>query len=119
MQLVVLPYQMVLHEATRRAAGVQLKDQVVIIDEAHNLSDTLSCIHSSELNGSQVSSFFKRLLFRFFDLFNVFIKFFAALPCTFPTYSVCRPLQVRFVQQTLIHILSPFFTELSSSSGAD
>ncbi|RVE71906.1 hypothetical protein OJAV_G00056400 [Oryzias javanicus] len=53
-QLVVLPYQMVLHEATRRAAGVQLKDQVVIIDEAHNLSDTLSCIHSSELNGSQL-----------------------------------------------------------------
>lgn len=28
LQLVVLPYQMVLHEATRRAAGVQLKGQV-------------------------------------------------------------------------------------------
>uniref|UniRef100_A0A3Q2DTL7 DEAD/H (Asp-Glu-Ala-Asp/His) box helicase 11 n=1 Tax=Cyprinodon variegatus TaxID=28743 RepID=A0A3Q2DTL7_CYPVA len=53
-QLVVLPYQMVLHEATRRAAGVQLKGQVVIIDEAHNLSDTLSCIHSAELNGAQL-----------------------------------------------------------------
>ncbi|XP_077424746.1 ATP-dependent DNA helicase DDX11 [Vanacampus margaritifer] len=53
-QLVVLPYQMVLHEATRRAAGIQLKDQVVIIDEAHNLSDTLSCIHSSELSGAQL-----------------------------------------------------------------
>ncbi|XP_026222225.1 ATP-dependent DNA helicase DDX11 isoform X2 [Anabas testudineus] len=53
-QLVVLPYQMVLHEATRKAAGVQLKGQVVIIDEAHNLSDTLSCIHSAELNGAQL-----------------------------------------------------------------
>ncbi|XP_038124814.1 ATP-dependent DNA helicase DDX11 [Cyprinodon tularosa] len=53
-QLVVLPYQMVLHEATRRAAGIQLKGQVVIIDEAHNLSDTLSCIHSVELNGAQL-----------------------------------------------------------------
>uniref|UniRef100_A0A3B3WIL4 Helicase ATP-binding domain-containing protein n=1 Tax=Poecilia mexicana TaxID=48701 RepID=A0A3B3WIL4_9TELE len=53
-QLVVLPYQMVLHEATRRAAGVQLKGQVVIIDEAHNLSDTLSCIHSTELSGAQL-----------------------------------------------------------------
>ncbi|XP_049580009.1 ATP-dependent DNA helicase DDX11 [Syngnathus scovelli] len=53
-QLVVLPYQMVLHEATRRAAGIQLKDQVVIIDEAHNLSDTLSCIHSAELSGAQL-----------------------------------------------------------------
>uniref|UniRef100_A0A7N6AJN6 Helicase ATP-binding domain-containing protein n=1 Tax=Anabas testudineus TaxID=64144 RepID=A0A7N6AJN6_ANATE len=55
-QLVVLPYQMVLHEATRKAAGVQLKGQVVIIDEAHNLSDTLSCIHSAELNGAQVNT---------------------------------------------------------------
>uniref|UniRef100_A0A667ZDY7 ATP-dependent DNA helicase DDX11 n=1 Tax=Myripristis murdjan TaxID=586833 RepID=A0A667ZDY7_9TELE len=54
-QLVVLPYQMVLHEATRRAAGVQLKGQVVlIIDEAHNLSDTLSCIHSTELSGVEL-----------------------------------------------------------------
>uniref|UniRef100_A0A3P9NF89 DEAD/H (Asp-Glu-Ala-Asp/His) box helicase 11 n=1 Tax=Poecilia reticulata TaxID=8081 RepID=A0A3P9NF89_POERE len=53
-QLVVLPYQMVLHEGTRRAAGVQLKGQVVIIDEAHNLSDTLSCIHSAELSGAQL-----------------------------------------------------------------
>ncbi|XP_056907524.1 ATP-dependent DNA helicase DDX11 isoform X1 [Takifugu flavidus] len=53
-QLVVLPYQMLLHEATRRAAGVQLKGQVVIIDEAHNLSDTLSCIYSAELTGAQL-----------------------------------------------------------------
>ncbi|XP_046889666.1 ATP-dependent DNA helicase DDX11 isoform X2 [Hypomesus transpacificus] len=53
-QLVVLPYQMVLHEGTRRASGVQLKGQVLIIDEAHNLSDTLSCIHSSELTGAQL-----------------------------------------------------------------
>lgn len=53
-QLVVLPYQMILHEPTRRAAGVQLKGQVVIIDEAHNLSDTLSCIHSAELTGAQL-----------------------------------------------------------------
>uniref|UniRef100_A0A3Q3G0N1 DEAD/H (Asp-Glu-Ala-Asp/His) box helicase 11 n=1 Tax=Labrus bergylta TaxID=56723 RepID=A0A3Q3G0N1_9LABR len=52
--LVVLPYQMVLHEATRKAAGIQLKGQVLIIDEAHNLSDTLSCIHSAELNGAQL-----------------------------------------------------------------
>uniref|UniRef100_H3DPG5 DEAD/H (Asp-Glu-Ala-Asp/His) box helicase 11 n=1 Tax=Tetraodon nigroviridis TaxID=99883 RepID=H3DPG5_TETNG len=52
-QLVVLPYQMLLHDATRRAAGVQLKGQVAIIDEAHNLSDT-SCIHSAELTGAQL-----------------------------------------------------------------
>uniref|UniRef100_A0A3P8T7N2 ATP-dependent DNA helicase DDX11 n=1 Tax=Amphiprion percula TaxID=161767 RepID=A0A3P8T7N2_AMPPE len=58
-QLVVLPYQMVLHEATRKAAGVQLKGQVVIIDEAHNLSDTLSCIHSHKIE-SQLTQYADR-----------------------------------------------------------
>eukprot|EP00075_Anas_platyrhynchos_P034741 XP_027323994.1 ATP-dependent DNA helicase DDX11 isoform X2 [Anas platyrhynchos] len=53
-QLVVLPYQMLLHEATRSAAGIKLKDQVVIIDEAHNLIDTITCIHSAEVSGSQL-----------------------------------------------------------------
>uniref|UniRef100_A0A8C9TRD5 ATP-dependent DNA helicase DDX11 n=1 Tax=Scleropages formosus TaxID=113540 RepID=A0A8C9TRD5_SCLFO len=53
-QLVVLPYQTLLHEATRRASGIRLKDQVVIIDEAHNLTDTITCIHSSEVTGAQL-----------------------------------------------------------------
>ncbi|NXF17795.1 DDX11 helicase, partial [Rhodinocichla rosea] len=53
-QLVVLPYQMLLHEPTRNAAGIKLKDQVVIIDEAHNLMDTITCIHSAEVSGSQL-----------------------------------------------------------------
>ncbi|XP_036376372.1 ATP-dependent DNA helicase DDX11 isoform X2 [Megalops cyprinoides] len=53
-QLVVLPYQTLLHEGTRRASGIRLKDQVVIIDEAHNLTDTITCIYSSELTGSQI-----------------------------------------------------------------
>ncbi|NXN86148.1 DDX11 helicase, partial [Bombycilla garrulus] len=53
-QLVVLPYQMLLHEPTRNAAGIKLKDQVVIIDEAHNLIDTITCIYSAEVSGSQL-----------------------------------------------------------------
>lgn len=51
----VLPYQMLLHAATRQAAGIQLTGQVVIIDEAHNLIDTISSIYSIEVSGSQVS----------------------------------------------------------------
>uniref|UniRef100_A0A8D0CHP4 ATP-dependent DNA helicase DDX11 n=1 Tax=Scleropages formosus TaxID=113540 RepID=A0A8D0CHP4_SCLFO len=53
-QVIVLPYQTLLHEATRRASGIRLKDQVVIIDEAHNLTDTITCIHSSEVTGAQL-----------------------------------------------------------------
>ncbi|XP_072510152.1 ATP-dependent DNA helicase DDX11-like isoform X3 [Notamacropus eugenii] len=53
-QLVVLPYQMLLHAATRHAAGIKLQGQVVIIDEAHNLIDSITNIHSAEVSGSQL-----------------------------------------------------------------
>ena len=54
LQLVVLPYQMLLHAAARQAAGIRLQGQVVVIDEAHNLIDTITGIHSVEVSGSQV-----------------------------------------------------------------
>lgn len=54
LQLVVLPYPMLLHAATREAAGIRLQGQVVVIDEAHNLIDTITGIHSAEVSGSQV-----------------------------------------------------------------
>ena len=50
----VLPYQMLLHAPTRQAAGIRLQGQVVVIDEAHNLIDTITNIHSLEVRGSQV-----------------------------------------------------------------
>ncbi|XP_077196078.1 ATP-dependent DNA helicase DDX11 isoform X2 [Paroedura picta] len=61
-QLVVLPYQMLLHEATRNASGIKLKDQVVIIDEAHNLIDTITCIYSAQLccAHSQLSQYMEK-----------------------------------------------------------
>ena len=48
--LIVLPYQMLLHEPTRRTLGLPLKDAVVIIDEAHNLIDTINSVHSATLS---------------------------------------------------------------------
>ncbi|XP_067246043.1 ATP-dependent DNA helicase DDX11 isoform X2 [Chanodichthys erythropterus] len=53
-QVVVLPYQSLLHASTRKASGIKLKDQIVIIDEAHNLTDTISAIHSTEISGAQL-----------------------------------------------------------------
>ncbi|XP_069848985.1 putative ATP-dependent DNA helicase DDX11-like protein 8 [Dipodomys merriami] len=61
-QLVVLPYSMLLHEATRRAAGVRLQGQVVIIDEAHNLMDAIAGMHGAEVRGSQLCQAHAQLL---------------------------------------------------------
>ncbi|XP_033615327.1 ATP-dependent DNA helicase DDX11 [Fukomys damarensis] len=62
LQLVVLPYPMLLHEATRQAAGIRLQGQVVIIDEAHNLIDAITGIHSTEVSGSQLCQAHSQLL---------------------------------------------------------
>uniref|UniRef100_A0A8C9PEK8 ATP-dependent DNA helicase DDX11 n=1 Tax=Spermophilus dauricus TaxID=99837 RepID=A0A8C9PEK8_SPEDA len=61
-QLVVLPYPMLLHAATREAAGIRLQGQVVIIDEAHNLIDTITGIYSTEVTGSQLCQAHSQLL---------------------------------------------------------
>ncbi|XP_068825886.1 ATP-dependent DNA helicase DDX11 isoform X4 [Capricornis sumatraensis] len=61
-QLVVLPYQMLLHAPTRQAAGIRLQGQVVVIDEAHNLIDTITNIHSIEVRGSQLCQAHSQLL---------------------------------------------------------
>lgn len=48
-QLIMLPYQMLLHKKTRQQMNLNLSQSVVIIDEAHNLLDTISAIHSAEI----------------------------------------------------------------------
>ncbi|RMX40284.1 hypothetical protein pdam_00008730, partial [Pocillopora damicornis] len=53
-QLVVLPYNILLHKSTREACGIKLDGNVVIVDEAHNLIDTISSVHSVEITGSQI-----------------------------------------------------------------
>ncbi|CAF4647698.1 unnamed protein product [Rotaria sp. Silwood1] len=52
--LVVLPYQTLMHKSTREACGIEMRDNVVIIDEAHNLPDAICAMHSNEINGNQL-----------------------------------------------------------------
>ncbi|CAF0737627.1 unnamed protein product [Didymodactylos carnosus] len=52
--LVLLPYQTLLHKSTRDACGIKLQDNIVIIDEAHNLPDAVCTMHSTEITGTQL-----------------------------------------------------------------
>ena len=46
-QLIIMPYQLLLHERTRNAIGLNLSGQIVVLDEAHNLPEAISNVYSS------------------------------------------------------------------------
>ncbi|TYJ14007.1 hypothetical protein E1A91_A10G089100v1 [Gossypium mustelinum] len=54
--LVVLPYQSLLSKASREALGLNLKDSIVIIDEAHNLADSLISMYDAKITLSQLEN---------------------------------------------------------------
>ncbi|KAK8608456.1 hypothetical protein V6N13_023879 [Hibiscus sabdariffa] len=54
--LVVLPYQSLLSKASREALGLDLKNNVVIIDEAHNLADSLISMYDAKITLSQLEN---------------------------------------------------------------
>ncbi|KAI8033882.1 hypothetical protein M5D96_013337 [Drosophila gunungcola] len=49
-QLILLPYQLLLQKSARQQLGIKLKGSIVIVDEAHNLLDTLAQLHGVEIN---------------------------------------------------------------------
>ncbi|XP_022641713.1 ATP-dependent DNA helicase DDX11 [Vigna radiata var. radiata] len=54
--LVVLPYQSLLSKSSRDALGLNLKSNIVIIDEAHNLADSLINMYDSKITLSQLET---------------------------------------------------------------
>jgi chromosome transmission fidelity protein 1 len=51
----VLPYNMLLHSPTRESLGINLRNAVVIVDEAHNIVDAVNGMYSVTLTATQVS----------------------------------------------------------------
>jgi chromosome transmission fidelity protein 1 len=47
---------MLLHKDTREALNIDLRDNIVIIDEAHNLIETINNIYSVELDVAKVKN---------------------------------------------------------------
>lgn len=71
-EIVTLPYQLLLQQSSRQALNIDIKDSIVIIDEAHNLLDVISSLNSvsislldaeTALSGLKIyeQKFFKRL----------------------------------------------------------
>ncbi len=54
LQIVTLPYPLLLKKTAREALNISLNGHVIIIDEAHNLMDAISNMHSIVVTQSQL-----------------------------------------------------------------
>ena len=54
-EVVVLPYNILLHRAMREASGIHLEGNIVLIDEAHNLLETINAVYSVVITGAQLT----------------------------------------------------------------
>ncbi|KAG6788944.1 hypothetical protein POTOM_005022 [Populus tomentosa] len=54
--LVVLPYQSLLSKSSRESLGLNLKNSIIVIDEAHNLADSLISMYDAKITSSQLES---------------------------------------------------------------
>ncbi|XP_032780597.2 ATP-dependent DNA helicase DDX11 isoform X1 [Daphnia magna] len=61
-QLIVVPYATLLKKNTRESCGLKLHNNVIIIDEAHNLLDAISSLHTICIWGHQISQVHWQLL---------------------------------------------------------
>jgi len=58
---VALPYNLLLHKNTRESLNVSLAGSVVIIDEAHNLIDTILGAHTVTTTSEQISQAIRQI----------------------------------------------------------
>ncbi|XP_037935516.1 ATP-dependent DNA helicase DDX11 [Teleopsis dalmanni] len=95
-QIIMLPYQMLLHHRTRVQSGINLRGAVVIIDEAHNLLDTISQLYSCEISLQQLTILQQQMTgykMKFVKRFN--------------TSNLLRINQLIFVVKRLIKLIKP------------
>ncbi|KAH0559276.1 hypothetical protein GP486_004207, partial [Trichoglossum hirsutum] len=55
-EIITLPYPLLLQKSAREALGLSLKGHIVIIDEAHNLMDAITNLHSLDVSLSQLKT---------------------------------------------------------------
>jgi chromosome transmission fidelity protein 1 len=53
-QIITLPYNLLIQKSSREALGLNLKDSIIIFDEAHNIIDTITNTYSFMLDSEMI-----------------------------------------------------------------
>ncbi|KAK6465114.1 ATP-dependent RNA helicase CHL1 [Scheffersomyces coipomensis] len=62
-EIISLPYQSLFQDSTRTILNLNIKDSIIIIDEAHNILDVLSSLYSVSVSIVELESVIKSLKF--------------------------------------------------------
>ncbi|EMG51056.1 CHL1 ATP-dependent DNA helicase CHL1 [Candida maltosa Xu316] len=60
-EIVSLPYQMIFQDTTRKILNLDIKDSIIIIDEAHNIIDVITSMYSLKITVDQLTKVQKSL----------------------------------------------------------
>lgn len=60
-QVILVPYNSILHKNTRVSLGIDLKNNILIVDEAHNLLEAIERMHSVTVTGRNILHCFNQL----------------------------------------------------------
>jgi len=97
----VLPYTSLLHKNTREGLGLELRGNVVIIDEAHNIFEAMNAMHSEMLTLGQLE--------RISATLGLYVERYQ---------SRLKAKNIRYLQQILL-ILRQFYKFLEIGKGED
>ena len=80
-QLILMPYNTILHTGTRAGVGIKTKNSVLLLDEAHNIMESVSNMYSTQINLPQLKEclaalemYIKRYMSRFSAKNLLFLK---------------------------------------------
>ncbi|EGW33539.1 ATP-dependent RNA helicase CHL1 [Spathaspora passalidarum NRRL Y-27907] len=62
-EIISLPYQMIFQDSTRDIMKLDVKDSIVIIDEAHNIMDVITSLYSVSITADNLDRVIKSLKF--------------------------------------------------------
>lgn len=61
-QIILVPYNSILHKSTRISTGINLKNNILIIDEAHNLLDAIERMHTVTITNTNILKCLSQLI---------------------------------------------------------
>ncbi|CAJ0576404.1 unnamed protein product, partial [Mesorhabditis spiculigera] len=73
-EIVLVPYQVVLHEETRETWGIDMRDDVLVLDEAHNVLDSIAAMNSGEVLQATLAAGLSAVRTYFLERVDNFLK---------------------------------------------